>query len=187
MRMGPACRSACRCRHVPLYLSTWMAVLYFLTILGMRKLLTPTHLFGVEVNVAHYDDLNNAVELAERASLRQPQTGSAPAGGVEKVAYLFLLKNKLDYVAIWQKFFAGGDPAEYSIYFHFFDQSSSGKELREATLAAFAGSQEAPAMTTKWCELMAAMESLYVSAYDDRANVKFVLLSQVVRRTLSCS
>jgi hypothetical protein len=44
--MGRRLRAACNGRMVPVYFSSWLAVLYYMTILGGRKFIMPSHLFG---------------------------------------------------------------------------------------------------------------------------------------------
>ena len=68
----------------------------------------------------HVDDLL----LAERLVRAAPPPPPPPLPGVEpasSIAFLFLAKDKLDYMEGWQRFFHGAEPAHYGIYFHFFD------------------------------------------------------------------
>ena len=196
------------CRRLPCYIVVWWWLLYCITILEWRKALN-VELFGVELAVPHVADL----QLAERLVMEPPEpppTVQPPTSpdSAEPVAFLFLVKDKLDYPQLWQRFFRGADPAAYGVFFHFFDTrcaaplssparrsarrapialavaSAEGAENRRATLRGLANEGAeivaVPTVTTRWCELMAAETSLYRGAFrsEKRRYAKFVLLSQ---------
>lgn len=73
----------------------------------------------VQLAVPHVDDLILAERLVRAAPPPPPSLPDAEAAG--SIAFLFLVKDKLDYAKVWQRFFHGADPAHYGIYFHFFD------------------------------------------------------------------
>lgn len=73
----------------------------------------------MQLAVPHVDDLLLAEHLVRAAPPTPPPLPDADAAG--SIAFLFLVKDKLDYAEVWQRFFQGADPAHYGVYFHFFD------------------------------------------------------------------
>ena len=208
MRSCRTLKTRLLCRRLPCYIVVWWWLLYCITILEWRKALN-VELFGVELAVPHVADL----QLAERLVMEPPDPPPAAQpppspDSAEPVAFLFLVKDKLDYPQLWQRFFRGADPAAYGVFFHFFDTrcaaalspparrsarralialavaSAEGAENRRATLRGLANEGAeivaVPTVTTRWCELMAAETSLYRGAFrsEKRRYAKFVLLSQ---------
>ena len=77
-----------------------------------------------QLNVPHVEDLANAERLVRAAPPPPPPLPPSTRLRERKqnsVAFLFLVKNKLDYVELWQRYFKKANPADYGIYFHFFD------------------------------------------------------------------
>lgn len=73
----------------------------------------------MQLAVPHVDDLLLAERLVRAAPPPPLPLPNADAAG--SIAFLFLVKDKLDYSEVWQRFFRGADPARYGVYFHFFD------------------------------------------------------------------
>ena len=94
-----------------------------------RSLLAAAHprdgsLLAPQLNVPHVEDLVNAERLVRAAP--PPPAPLPPSTPLRErkqssVAFLFLVKNKLDYLELWQRYFKAANPADYGVYFHFFD------------------------------------------------------------------
>ena len=76
--------------------------------------------YPAQLSVPHVDDLL-LVERLVRAAPPPPPPSLPGVEPTSSIAFLFLAKDKLDYMEVWQRFFHGADPAHYGIYFHFFD------------------------------------------------------------------
>ena len=74
---------------------------------------------GWQLAVPHVDDLRLAERLVRAAPPPPVPLPGAEAAG--SIAFLFLVKDQLDYLEVWRRFFRGADPAHYGVYVHFFD------------------------------------------------------------------
>ena len=89
-----------------------------------------------------------------------------------KIAFCFLIYDKLNHPTIWQNFFASADPSKYSIYIHYKDDVSLGEFFDKYKLD--------NCIPTKWNDISLAKAQylLYKTAFtNDPNNTKFVILS----------
>ncbi|XP_040376080.1 glycosyltransferase BC10-like [Oryza brachyantha] len=113
-------------------------------------------------------------ELLWRASMA-PKVSRTPYSRVPKVAFMFLVTNRLPLRPLWEKFFAGHNRSLYSIYVH----SHPPFAASLPTDSVFYG-RMIPSQRTSWgdANLVEAERRLLANALLDLSNERFALLSE---------
>jgi hypothetical protein len=89
----------------------------------------------------------------------------------KKIAFCFLIYDKINHLELWEKFFEGIDPDKYNVYIHYKSNQNLGN---------FDKYKLPKCVETKWADksLVKASNLLFTTAFKkDSNNYKFVLLS----------
>lgn len=92
-----------------------------------------------------------------------------------KVAFLFMMKERLQHEDVWNSFFTDASPDMYSIYIHQAAHLPRGTGDRHPLKGN--GAIAIPRLPEGWCELSGMQAGVFVEALRDPANVQFVLVS----------
>lgn len=118
--------------------------------------------------------------LVDEASLRSATPPSSISIGLfagVKIAFLFIVMDKLEFEAVWNRFFAGAPVGQYSIYVHF----AAPEKNRNSTVGVVPlsrwGAVQVPWAPNTWCALMGAEVSLLMESLRDPQTQQFVFVS----------
>eukprot|EP00931_Biecheleriopsis_adriatica_P114661 TRINITY_DN90582_c0_g1_i1.p1 TRINITY_DN90582_c0_g1~~TRINITY_DN90582_c0_g1_i1.p1 ORF type:complete len:513 (-),score=98.17 TRINITY_DN90582_c0_g1_i1:148-1617(-) len=111
-------------------------------------------------------------EFVPKASAIPAENASTP-----KVAFLFLTMKDLQWPGLWEEFFRGATPGDYSIYVHRAAlKDEEAQKAHELPLKEF-GAISVPWVKTGWCALFGVEVATLFAALQDPANVQFVFVS----------
>lgn len=128
-------------------------------------------------SIERHQYIQNKLQIDE-ASLRTatpPSTLGLFAG--VKVAFLFIIMDKLEFEAVWDRFFENAPASQYSLYFHIAVPEADRNSTRGTVPLSRWGSVQVPWVPNSWCALMGVEVTLLVAALRDPYNQQFIFLS----------
>jgi hypothetical protein len=134
-------------------------------------------IFGILVSIlglsyTHRLYLKQTNESSTHVAEEGFEQKAGPKGATKKVAFCFLVYDKLNHEDRWLEFFRNAPKDKYNLYFHYKENVPMDPLFERAKLP--------HCISTKWGDvsLVRAMNLLFKAAYfDDESNTKFVMLS----------
>eukprot|EP00927_Polykrikos_kofoidii_P016550 TRINITY_DN17490_c0_g1_i1.p1 TRINITY_DN17490_c0_g1~~TRINITY_DN17490_c0_g1_i1.p1 ORF type:complete len:513 (+),score=78.39 TRINITY_DN17490_c0_g1_i1:1-1539(+) len=119
----------------------------------------------------HVDSL-----VIEQVHKRYSKVPPAAPANRRKVAFLFMVMDKLVWESIWEQFFEGQNKAKYSIYVHRALEHDLSARKDPLPLSKYQA-QHVPWVNSTWCALFGLEVALLRAALVDPTNAQFVFVS----------